>query len=88
VPVGEVLQDRRTVVADGRDLDSVLFESFFGILQLDQLRFAEGSPIGRTEKQKYRAVRSLQCLDGLVVVKLVARSECRRRLAHLQSERG
>jgi hypothetical protein len=51
LPIGEVLEDRLTVIADGCDLDPALFEPFLGVLQLDQLRFAEGSPIGGTEEK-------------------------------------
>jgi hypothetical protein len=88
VPVGEVLEDRLTVITDGGDRDSVLLESLFGILQLDELRFAEGSPIGGTEEKKNRSVRPLQCLNGLAMVKLVTRNEGRRFLSHRQSDRG
>jgi hypothetical protein len=88
VPVGEVLEDRLTVITDGRDRDSVLFESLFGILQLDELRFAEGSPIGGTEEKKNRTVRPLQCLNGLATAKLVTRREGWRFLSYSQSDRG
>jgi hypothetical protein len=88
VPIGEVLEDRLTVIADGCDLDATCFEPLFRVLQLDQLRFAEGSPIGRTEEKQNRAACPLQCLDGLVMAKLVPRSEGRRFLSHLQSDRG
>jgi len=87
VPIGEVLEDRLTVIADGCDLDATCFEPLFRVLQLDQLRFAEGSPIGRTEEKQDRPFRPLQCLDGLVMAKLVPRSEGRRFLSHLQSNR-
>ena len=88
VPIGEVLEDRLTVIADGCDLDAICFEPLFRVLQLDQLRFAEGSPIGRTEEKQDRPVRPLQGLDGLVMAKLVPRSKGRRFLSHLQSIRG
>ncbi len=88
VPIGEVLEDRLTVIAYGCDLDATCFEPLFRILQLDQLRFAEGSPIRRTEEKQNRPFRSLQCLNGLVMAKLVRRSEGRRFLSHLQSDCG
>jgi hypothetical protein len=87
VPIGEILEDRLTVIADGCDLDASCFEPLFRVLQLDQLRFAEGSPIGRTEEKQDRPFRSLQGLDGLVLAKLVPRSKGRRFLSHLQSNR-
>ena len=88
VPIGELLQNRLTVIADGCDLDATCFEPLFRVLQLNQLRFAEGSPIGRTEEKQNRTVRPLQCLDGLVMAKLVRRSKGWRFLSHLQSNRG
>ena len=88
VPIGEVLEDRLTVIADGCDLDATCFEPLFRVLQLNQLRFAEGSPVGRTEEKQNRPVRPLQCLDGLVMAKLVPRSKGWRLLSHLQSNRG
>ena len=58
-PLGEVLEDRLTVIADGCDLDPAFFEPLLGVLQLDQLRFAERSPIGRTEEKQNRPFRPL-----------------------------
>ena len=37
---GEVFQDLLSVITDGRQFDSLLFESCFGALQLNQLPFA------------------------------------------------
>jgi hypothetical protein len=59
VTVRKKFQDLLRVIADGRQLDPLLFEPRDGALQLNQLPFAEGSPIGGTEKEKNRAVRSL-----------------------------
>jgi hypothetical protein len=56
-PTGEVSQDCFTVVADSRQLDSLFLKSRFRRLQLDQLLFAVRSPIGRTDKEKNRALR-------------------------------
>ena len=72
VPIGEVLEDRLTVIADGCDLDATCFEPLFRVLQLDQLRFAVWSPIGRAEKKENCPLRSIQCLQGLLLAKLVA----------------
>src|SRR5258707_6079990 len=60
VPVGEIFQDFFRVVTDGRQLDSLLLESWDSALQLDQLPLAERSPIRGTEKEKNGAVRSFQ----------------------------
>jgi hypothetical protein len=45
VAVGEKFQNLFGIVADGRQFDSLLFESRNRALQLDQLPFAEGSPV-------------------------------------------
>ena len=76
------------VITDRGDLDSAVFEPLFGILQLDELRFREGSPISGAEEKKNRSVRPLQCLNGLATVKLVARNKVRRFLSRSQSDRG
>jgi len=52
MPVSKVFQDRRTVVTDRGEFDSLSFKSLFGILQLHELRFAEGSPIRGTEEEE------------------------------------
>jgi hypothetical protein len=88
LPIGELLEDRLTVIADGCDLDATCFEPLFRVLQLNQLRFAEGSPIGRTEEKQNRSFRPLQCLDGLVMAKLVLHGKGWRFLSNLQSNRG
>ena len=56
MPVGKVLQDCRTVVTNRSEFDSLCFKSLFGVLQLHELRFAEGSPIRGTEEEENRAV--------------------------------
>jgi hypothetical protein len=50
VPLSEVLEDILAIVTDRSQLDFLLLKSLFGILQLHELRFAEGSPIGGTEE--------------------------------------
>ena len=61
VTVGEVLQDRRTIVADSRKLQSLRLKFLFCILQLHELRFAEGSPVRGAEEQQHRALGPLEC---------------------------
>src|SRR5271155_2918147 len=67
VALGEILQDGRTIVADRRQVKALRFESLFCALQLHELRFAEGSPVGRTEEEKNSAVRSFKRLVGLLM---------------------
>jgi hypothetical protein len=62
VALGELLQYGGAVVADCSQLDSMLLKSLFGILQLDQLRFAEGSPVRGPEEKKNRSAGSAQRL--------------------------
>src|SRR5215469_1836370 len=50
----KVREDSFTIVANGSQLDTLLLELCFGVLQLHELRFAEGSPVGGTEKKDDR----------------------------------
>ena len=77
MPVGKKFQDCFRVVADRRQLDSLLFESWNCTLQLDQLPFAEGSPVGRAEEEKNGAVRAFQRIESLCTVKLVMNRKVR-----------
>jgi hypothetical protein len=52
VPVRKFLKDCPAIVTNGRQLDPLLLESLLRVLQLDQLRFAERSPIGGTEEKQ------------------------------------
>jgi hypothetical protein len=72
VTVGEEFQDFLGVIADGGELDALLFEPGICALQLDQLPFAEGSPVCRTEEEKDCAVRAFQCFEGLHAAEFVA----------------
>jgi hypothetical protein len=60
MPVRKEFQNLLRVVADGREFDALLLESREGTLQLNQLPFAERSPVSGTEEEKYRAVPSFQ----------------------------
>ena len=88
MPFSEVLHDRRRIVADGSQLDTLLLKPLLCILQLDELRFAEGSPVRRPEEEQNCSVRSSQCLVGLIAVELVTRRKGRRLLANLQTNGG
>ena len=69
--VREILQNGWTIVANRRQLKALRSESLFCTLQLHELRFAEGSPVGRTEEKKNRAVRSFKRLVGLLMPELI-----------------
>jgi hypothetical protein len=62
LPLREVFQDRLGIVADRSKFDPLFLESRFRILQLDQLPFAVGSPISRTEEEKNCALGSLKAV--------------------------
>jgi hypothetical protein len=85
--LGEVLQDSRTIVADRRELQSLRFKPLLCVLQLHELRFAKGSPIGGTEEKENRTLRTFQCLVGLLMAELIGQSKCRRVLADFQAQR-
>jgi hypothetical protein len=61
----------------------VFFKSLLGILQLHELRFAKGSPIGRAEKEKNGSARSPQRFIRLFTTKLIKKRKCRGSLASL-----
>jgi hypothetical protein len=77
VAVGKIFQDLFRVIADGDQLDALFFKPRHGTLQLDQLPFAEGSPIGGTEEEEDRAFRTLQGVESLRVAGLIAEREGR-----------
>jgi hypothetical protein len=86
--VREVFQYFFAVIADSGEFDPLFLESCFGALQLNQLPFAIGSPIRRTEKQENRAVRSFQAFQGLFLAELVASRECGRFLSNGEPNRN
>jgi hypothetical protein len=51
MPVGEKLQDFFRVITDGSQFDPLFLEARGCILQLDQLPFAERSPVGGAEEE-------------------------------------
>src|SRR5690349_3126311 len=84
VPLAKIHEDRWTIVANGSQIEPLLLEPFFGVLQLHELRFAEGSPIGGTKEKENCPFWTLQCLVGLFVAELVHKCECRRLLADFE----
>jgi hypothetical protein len=75
VPVRKELQDFFRVIADCCQFDPLLFESWNCTLQLNQLPFAEGSPVCRAEKEEDGAVRAPQGIESLCLAELVANGE-------------
>ena len=58
MPLGEILQDGGTIVANRGQLKSLRLKSLLCVLQLHELRFAEGSPISGTEEKQNRTFRT------------------------------
>lgn len=73
MPFREVFQNSLGIVADRSKFDPLFLESRFRVLQLDQLPFAVGSPIGRTEEEKNCAFGTLKGPQILRMAKLIAR---------------
>jgi hypothetical protein len=84
VPLAKIHEDRWTIVAYCSQIEPLLHEPFLGVLQLHELRFAEGSPIGGTKEKENCPFWTLQCLVGLFVAELIRKGECRRLLADLE----
>src|SRR6266853_1496971 len=86
--IGEGFQDRHAVIADRSEFDPLFLESCLGVLQLDQLPFAIGSPIRGTEEEEHRSLRSLQTFQRLFMAELVASGKRWRFLADGKSNRS
>jgi hypothetical protein len=86
VPLGEVLEDSLAIVANRGQLKSLRFKSLFRVLQLHELRFAEGSPVGGTEEKEDSAVRALERLVGLFMAELIGQGKCRRLPGYLEAD--
>jgi hypothetical protein len=86
--IREILQYGFAIVADARNLQSLFFESRLGVLQLDQLPLAVGSPICRTKEEQDRAMWSFQALQSLLMSKLVGQRKSRSLLTDRQSDSG
>jgi hypothetical protein len=52
-------------------------KSLFCVLQLHELRFAEGSPVGRAEEKEHCAIRPLERLVGLIMAELIGQNKGR-----------
>ena len=87
MPLSEILQDRGAIVADGGKFEAFGFKSSLRVLQLHELRFAEGSPIRRAEEKKNCALRTLQSLVGLSSAELIGLAKRRSVLADFQANR-
>jgi hypothetical protein len=88
VLVRKIFDDGFAVIADGSQLDALLFKSCDGGLQLDQLPFAVRSPIGGTENQQNSSVRAFQGCERLFFAKLIACGKIGCLLTYVQPNRA
>ena len=79
--LSKISKDCLRVVADGSQSDALLAELFTCTLQLNQLLFAEGSPIGRAKEEEHQTVGSHQRRERLLFRELISRPEWGGRLA-------
>ena len=61
--IGKTAQDVHAVITDCDDAEAGLSEPVEGLLQLHELGFTVGSPVGGTMKKNHRAVRSLDIFE-------------------------
>jgi hypothetical protein len=87
VAIREEFQDFLIVVADGGELDALLLESRDCALQLNQLPFAERSPVSGAKKQQNRPIRSFEGLESLYAPELVVHGKGRSLLTDGKSDR-
>ena len=83
--VGEGLQDLRVVIADADELDTGILDGLEVALQLDQLRAAERSPVGRAVKHQGDLALVEEFVQRALLALLVLEGEPRRRCADLQA---
>jgi hypothetical protein len=86
VPFAEVSENLRRIVTDGCDADAACPKLFETTLQLDQLRAAERSPIGRAEEHQHRPARPHDRLEGANAASLIRQAEVRDSLTDLWTE--
>lgn len=83
VPRGKIVQHLDAVITDCGNADSLLLEFCATSFQLDQLRFAVGSPIGGTEEQYRRAFGPEKALERAGRTVLIAE----RKIGHRAADR-
>ncbi len=79
--LGESSEEGLAVVADGDDLAAGCLDGFKALLQLDQLRFAVGSPIGRAMEDEGDGAQLEEGGERAFLSVLIAEGEVGRGLA-------
>ena len=77
-----MLQDLFAIEAERRDVDSIFLKARAFALQLNQLAFAVGSPIGRVVEEQQQSVQPAEGLESLRLAVVVNDFEIRRFFAH------
>lgn len=73
--IGEMLDEGRAVVGDGDDAEAPGFKLRALLFQLDELGFAEGSPVGGADKQEKEAFGSAEIVEVAEAAGLVGELE-------------
>ena len=81
--IGKELEYRYGIVTDSREAQASFLQSISAVLQLDQLAFAEGSPVSRAVEDKHGSARSTDGLEGLGCAVLVRKPKVRYAIARL-----
>jgi hypothetical protein len=82
----ESSQNSLRIVTDYRQAKAFAAKFIDSSLQLDELRFAIGSPVRRANEHQHRTLRSHDGLESLDFAVLVFEPETWRALSHLRSE--
>jgi hypothetical protein len=84
--MAEFGEDLRWVITDGRNSEAFRAKFIYSSLQLDQLRFAIGSPVSGTVENQHHAVRTHDGIKGPGLAVLVLQIEIRHSLADLRAK--
>src|SRR5690349_23185056 len=77
LPIHDTLEHPDRVIAGGRYTKALLPDRIQILFQLDELDFAERSPVRGTEEHEHRALRSHDGFESLVPAFLVLRGKSR-----------
>ena len=83
--IGEVLQDCRRIIADGRQSHALATQRLGVLIQLDQLGFAERSPVGGAVEHHHQALRPAQRFESLRLSVLIGKRKRRKFLPRFRT---
>ena len=70
--VGKKFQNIFGIVTNRGEFKTLFLESSHGALQLNQLPFAEGSPVRGTKKEEHRSLGTFEGIQCLQSTRLIA----------------